>query len=495
MSIETPYLQLIKPGFNEFRNSWNVPANSNSDKIDTWAQAFGQEIIDSRFSLPSLSAFLAVALNADGTAKPSAEVVLARSSPVYGFETAAPVDYSLSVRIDQGDWEVYKAREGQVSLRSALAFRMPGIKNQVFDGSKDANGYPSWMGFIANKAQVDGSVDPLMLTVDGFMARGRTLQELTLSGGAGIKYVYASFQADGVETVDGDATVPPPATPAGTVSNDIDGNAVYFSDATKDFTTENVQPGDFLTLIDSVDAGVYVIKTVAPGAVVDRLEIVGLFPTTGLSSINYSISDPLAFTLGFDTAEVPAAGKFYIGEADYDGAAVTAVRARHFGDAFTGEWRAVDVTGPTTFEEIYLHKLGSDALDFSVQVSQTNDGTGAVEELTLATMTSTLGVTVGNGTLDVDIVNTIDYTAAIFNPGTSDASYTPGSLTGDVTGSLTGAVTGSLTGSIKSDRSVAVKWNRNQIWIKNAEAGIFYKDYGGTVQTSGFIRVVARKRG
>ena len=495
MSTETPYLKLTQPGFNEFRNSWNVPANSNSDKIDVWAQAFGQEIIDSRFSLPSLSAFLAVALNPDGTQKPAAEVILARSSPVYGFETTAPVDYSLSVRIDQGDWEVLKAREGQVSLRSAQAFRMPGIKNQVFDGSKDINGYPTWMGFIANKVQVDGSVDPLMLTIDGFMSRGRILRELTLTGGAGIKYVYGTFQVDGVITVDGDSSTPPPATPAGTVSNDIDGDAVYFSDATKDFTTENVQPGDYLTLLDSADAGVYVIKAVAPGAVVDRLEIIGLFPTSGLSSINYTITDPLAFTLGFDTAELPAAGKFYLGEADYDGAAVTAVRARHFGDSFIGEWRAVDVGSPTTFEQIYLHKLGSDALDFSVQVSQTNDGTGAVEELTLATMTSTLGVTVGNGTLAVNIVDTLDYTAAVFNPGTSDASYTPGSLAGGVTGNLTGAVTGSLTGSIKPDRSVAVKWNRNQIWIKNAEAGIFYKDYGGTVRTTGFIRVVARKRG
>jgi len=494
MADQTSYLKLLLPGLGEYVDAWWDPLNENFSKIDTWSEEFGQEILDARFSQGSLKLFLEVAHNSDGTLKATGEVINARNSPVYGFQDLTPEDFTLGERINEGDWEAWRAREGQATLRDAQAFRMPGIKNQIFEGSSDGNGYPAWMGFTANKVQVDGSVETLWMTIDGKLCRVRTLKELTLSGAAGVKYIYASFQAAGVITVDGDSTTPPPASPAGTVSNDVNGDAVYFTDATKDFTAEDVQPGDLLDLLDTSALGKYLISAVAPGAVVDRLQITGIFPVTGLSSINYTLSDPLAVTLGFDTTETPAGGKFYIGEADYDGSAVTAVRPRHFGDTFVGEWRAIDVTSPTTFEEIFNHKLGSDLLDISIQASQNNDGSTHVEELALGTLTSTLAVGLTN-TLGVSISNSLAYNAAIFNPGTSDASYTPGSLTGTVTGSLTGSLSAALSGTVTPDSSVAIKWDKNRVWVKNLVAGKFYRDYGGTARTSGFLRVVVRKRG
>jgi hypothetical protein len=490
MSTTSSYLKLILPGLGEYVDTWHVPHNENMTKIDDFCADFGQEMIAARGTEASLSDFLLVAHNNDGTLKPTASESSASSSQVYGYQNPDTSDFTLNDRISAGDWETFYGREGQTKLRDNLAFRTE-TQTQILAGSKDGNGYPSWMGYTANKVQVDGSVDTLFMTIDGYMSRVRTLKELTLTGGSGTKYVYASFQSSGVEVIDGDLS---PSAGNGAVSTNVDNKAVYFNDATKDFTAEDVQPGDILELLDSTSIGTYIVKTVAPDAIVSRLEIVGLFPTSGIGGINYTIKDPLAVTLGFDTTEAPATGKIYLGEADFDGVAVTAVRARHFKTVFVGEWRAIDVTSPTTFEEIYNHKLGTDELEFSVQVSQANDGTGTVEELSLATLTSTLGISLTN-TLGVSITNGLVFTPGVFNPGTTDASYIAGSLTGTITGALTGSISASLTGSVKMDRSVIVKWNKNQIWIKNAVAGVFYTDYANSVQTDGYLRVVVRKRG
>ena len=490
MSTSTSYLKLILPGLGEYVDTWHEPHNENMEKIDQFCADFGQEVIDARGSKTSLSEFLLVAHNPDGTLLATASESAASSSQVYGYQNPDTSDFSLNDRISAGDWETFYGREGQTKLRDNLAFRAA-VPTQILSGSKDGNGYPSWMGFTANKVQVDGSVDVLAVTIDGYLSKVRTLKEQTLSGGSGVKYIYGSFQADGVEVVDGDLS---PSAGNGAVSVNVDSKAVYFNDATKDFTTEDVQPGDILELLDSTSIGTYIVKTVAPDAITSRLEIVGLFPTSGIGGINYKVSDPLAMTLGFDTSEVPATGKIYLGEADFDGVAVTAVRARHFKTVFVGEWRAIDVISPTTFEEIYNHKLGSDELEISIQVSQANDGSAAVEELSQALLTSTLGVSLTN-TLGVSITNGLIFTPGVFNPGTTDASYIPGSLTGTITGALTGSLSASLTGSVFMTRSVQVKWDKNKIWVKNAVAGVFYTDYANSVQTDGYLRVVVRKRG
>lgn len=490
MSTTTTYLSLVLPGAGEYVDTWHEPVNANMEKIDQFAADFGQEVIAARGSQASLSAYLLVAHNADGTLKPTASEAEASASQVYGYLNPDTSDFSLNDRISAGDREVFDAREGEASLRASLAFRAP-LQTQVISGSKDGNGYPSWMGFTANKVQVDGSVDLLNLLIDGYRSRVRTLKELTLTGGSGVKYVYASFQSAGVVVVDGDLS---PGAGNASISTNVDGYAVYLNDLTKDFTAEDVQPGDILELLDGTSIGTYIVKTVAPGGIISRLEIVGLFPTSGISGINYTVTDPLAVTLGFDTTETPATGKIYLGEADFDGSAVTAVRARHFKDEFVGEWRAIDVSSTPTFEEIFSHKLGTDKISFSVQVSQANDGSTPVEELDLATLTNTQAVSLTN-TLGVSITNGLIFTPGVFNPGTTDASYIAGSLTGTITGALTGSLSAALTGSVAMDRAIRVKWDRNRIWVKNVVGNVFYTDYDGNDQQTGFLRVVVRKRG
>jgi hypothetical protein len=168
----------------------------------------------------------------------------------------------------------------------------------------------------------------------------------------------------------------------------------------------------------------------------------------------------------------------YIGEADFDGTSVTAVRPLNFKDVYVSEWRAIDVSSTPTFEQIFNHNLFGLDLEVAIQVSQANDGSQPVELMSLNTALNSLGVTVNN---------TLVYTPEVFTPNSSGATLTPSSLTG--------GVTANLTGDIVPDRSAQMKFTKTQIFVKNVGNNKFYRDYGGAQRQSGFMRVIVRKRG
>jgi hypothetical protein len=512
MADKSAFFDLILPGKGEYRDAWWGPVNSNFETLDTWGSSIDGEIAAARFSMTSLSAFLAAGHDVYGITLPTPEILAAQISPIYGFQTPEPALFDLTTRIAQVEWEMWYSREAQDNLRKNLAFRTLGIKNQILDGTKDADGYPTWLGYTGAIAHIDGSVTPIWFAIDGRLGRVRTLANVTIpAGGSGIRYLYSQYLEDsdiGKIVVDGQLP-----SPLGVTSFDVNNYPIYFSDTTKDFTALDVKVGDILTLIDSADKGSYVVKTVAPSSTTNMLEIIGQFPTGGISGINYTIVDPLKTSLGVDTSESPATGKIYIGELDFDGAAVTAVRPRHFGDTFISEWRAIDVGTITTFEEVFDHCLGSLELDISVQVSQADDGSLPIEELSLTTITRNLGLTLNSTGLT--LTKTADpvfdegvlptFSQGVDTPPTPANGFSQGidsfsrgtspSLTGATTYSLSGNVTGSITGDVAPDSSVRMQWTKNQLWIKNAESGKFYKGYSGTVTQTGFVRVIVRKRG
>lgn len=516
MANTSAFFDLILPGKGEYRDTWQIPVNANFTTIDTWAQAIDLEIVAARFSKTSLSEFLAVGHDVDGNLLSTPEVNAATISPIYGFQTPDPELFDLTTRVSQVEWEVWYAREAQANLRKAFAARMPAIKSQILECKKDVdNLYPAWLGYTGANAHIDGSDVALWLSIDGKLCRERTLRSVAISGAAGTKYLYAQYLEDfdaGKIVVAGEAV--PPATPNGTTGFDVNNYPIYFSDITKDFTTLDVEVGDVLTLIDSADKGNYVLKEIAPGAVISQLTIIGQFPTGGISSINYNIYDPLRMSFGYDSSEVPAEGKYYIGEVDFDGSAITAVRARHFRDTFISEWREISVT--TTFEEIFEHNLGSDVLDISVQARLTNSDAEPIEELSLTTITRNLNLSLSSSGLTLDKTSDITFNQGTL-PSFTEGTYThtdpdptgsfshpvadslnPGSLpslSGEVVYELDGNVTGSITGDVYTDSSVKVKWNKSKLWVKNAEIGKFYKTYSGTATTTGYLRVIVRKRG
>lgn len=493
MSTTTSHLNLEKLGNGEAVDTWDGPINANFQKIDDATKAMSDEIEASRGSTASLPLFLGVGHESNGSLKAQPEVISARNSTVYGDKSVAGQDFTLTDRLEAGDTDVFDAKESEDTLRDALATKS--MLSMIVSGGANGLGYPSWMSFSGPKVRVDGSVTALRMLIEGYLARVRTLEEITLSGPAGTYHVYASFAPNGLMRVNGDPSElgppTPPLTSAG-VSSLISGEDVprLFTDITRDFMTLDVQEKDILYINSGANKGKYVIKELAPLADNSQLKIVGHFKGV-VSAQSYTIFDPLAPVLGFDATYTPAPGKFYIGEADFDGTAVTAIRPRHFKNEFIGDWRAVDVGTITTFEEIWQHGLGGTELDIVFQASTANDGSAPVETLSEATLSSTLGFTGNIGSLAVQ-----NNGPTVVQPTLTAGSQSIATPVGvSYSAGLTGIPGGTVTGAVVPNRSIRAKYDRNKIWVKNAVAGKFFKDYDDTERTQGYIRVLIRKRG
>lgn len=515
MANKTAFLELEQPQNGEYVDNWEIPVNDNSAKIDAWSEAIDTEITEARGNKTSLALFLAVGHDTSGNLLPTPEMENARNSPVYDNRDADGL-FVLKKRIDQGDWESFYAREGQDSIKNNFSSHHIEDGYLIEDGGKNANGYPTWLAYAVATATV--TVPPsLELLIAGHKCHIRTSTDVVITGATGLKYLYAQYQPDGVVIVDksGDTD--------GATSNDDVPEARIFSDGgITDYQVAGVQAGDILEILNTDEAGKYVVKEVGyqgsgdPSPDYTKLVIYGIFPVGGLAGISYNIYDPQAASLGYDTAEPTDEDKLTIAEVDFDEGppeAITAVRPRHFKKTFIGEWRSVDVSGTPTFEEIWNHEMGTDLLDVSVQVSSADDGSQPVEELSLADLNASFvlsktqdDLAVSSGTLglsgDPEITNTL-----ALNPlGPGDGGGGDQDLTGDVTTdigtlaisgdpALTGDIIYDLAASVVLTRSAKVKWNKNKVWVKNSVSGKFYKDYAGTEQTDGFIRVIIRKRG
>ena len=459
MANTSDFLKLVLPQNGEYVDTWDQPLNDNLNVIDAWAKAVATEIADSRFGETSLKNFLQIAHQPDGSLKATAEVVKSRSSSAYGDENPDGTDFDLAKRLSQSDKEVLAAREGYSDLRSNAAFRSFSA-GMVMDGAKDSNGYPTWLGSTGVNLQIDGSITPVHFMIGGFIVKTRKLEQLTIAGGVGTKQLYATYNPNGLIIVDGDSAVAPPLVASGTVGSD-GAKIRLFEDLTVDFVTSGVKPGDVLEiLLNGQNSGQYSVKQVGVLGNPNRLIIQGVFPGSAQASLNYTISDPFAVSFGYDDVQAPVQGKLYIGEADFDGTAITATRAMHFQDTFIGEWRAVDLSATASFTEIWNHKLFEDALDVDVQVSIMNDGSEPVEKLSHMGHTNSLSV-----------ANSLSLSAG--------AQVLSGSV--------------SLSGSLIVNHSAKVRWTKTTVSVSNASANLLFKDFSGTDHQVGYVRVVVKK--
>jgi hypothetical protein len=338
--------------------------------------------------------------------------------------------------------------------------------NEIVFGAKDANGYPTWLGYTGINAQIDGSTTVLWMKISGYMVHIRNIKQISFSGGAGVYYLYADHDPiNGELVIDGDSTTAPPSTATGTVGSDTSKVRV-FEDLTHDFTSENVRPGDILEILGtSSNAGKYVIKDIAPDGNAQRVRIMGIFPGGAMTGLDYKIWDKAGVTVGFQNSKTSVANRIYFAEADWDGASITAVRSLNFDSFFIGEWRGVDVTVSPTFTETWRHNLFDDAVMVKVQVSSANNGSQPIEELSLGIVTNTLGVSTSN--------------SLTLTPATPQV--------------LGGTITTSLTGSAVNDRSIALKWDKYTATVKNLLSNVFYRDYDGVLKQTGYVRVIISK--
>lgn len=476
MASKTDFLQLILPLNGEYEDTWDEPTNENFNKIDVWAKSVEQERVDARFGKASLKEFLEIAHETDGSLKPTVEVFEGRNSFLYGDEAGA-VDFDLPTRLNFGDKEVFWAREGLLSLRDSLA-KHTYLKKAILAGAKDSNGYPTWLGFTGANAQVDGTATNILMTIGGHNARVRSLEQITVSGAAAVKYLYAMFAINGVIRV---PTSNNGASGADTIN--APSKVRIFRDASIDFTAVDVKAGDVLEITGGANEGQYLIAQVAPDTNfatgdVNALMIVGVFPGGALASMSYTIADPFAVTFGFDDIKAQADDKLYIGEADFDGSSITAVRALHFEDMFVGAWQAVDVVSTPQFNLSWNHNLMSDVLEVIVQASTTNDGLQPIVPMDIGRLTSTLALNFSNTQL---------FSPGTFNPGSSGATYSP-------LPSLSGTVTSSLGGTVILDNAVQVQFTQTAIQVKNPVPGTFFKNFAGAAVTTGFVRVIVRRK-
>jgi hypothetical protein len=305
MSSTTTFLGLLLPLNGEYVDTWDGPLNENLTKIDSWASGISQEIIDARFGETSLKLFLQKSHNADGSLKPTEEVLNSRSSLLYGDESPTGVNFDLATRLFQSDKEVFYAREGSSDLRQARSVRSSKA-SKVLEGTKDANGFATWLGSTGTNVNLDGVTQNILFLISGKVSRVRKLEQIAISGAVGTKHLYAQFNAEGIIRVDGDSTTAPPVSANGTCGTD--GLKVrLFVDSSVDFTTQDVKPGDLLEILgNGLNAGLYQIHSVAPGGNNNALRIMGVFPGGALASLNYTIRDPFAVTLGFDDSLTPA---------------------------------------------------------------------------------------------------------------------------------------------------------------------------------------------
>lgn len=454
MSATTDHLKLILGGNGEYENSWDEILNNDLIAIDTAIKNIDTEIEEGRLGKASLKELLEISINPDGSLIATPEMAQARNSLLYGDENALTEDLELGDRLNLLDKDLLFFRSGLPDFRSMLA-QLNGSLKAVLSGVKDSNGYPTWLASTGVNVQVDGSVENIFMSIYGKMGRVRKQDKITISGVVGNKQLYALYNAGGVVRLDGSSLA------NGIISSD--GTKIrWFDIPTTDFTLLDVKSGDLLEILGTgTNAGVYQIKTVAPGAVVTRLLIYGTFKGgIAQASLNYTITDPFAMTLGFDDIAIETPGKLYFGVAAFDGSSVTSVKPINFNDYFISEWRAVDVTTTASFTEVFNHNLFDDAIEVFIEVSQANDGSDYIEELSKAQIKNNL-----------TLANSLSLSA--------------GAQT------LSGSV--ALNGTVVESKSANVRWNKYTVEISNTTPNLFYTNFSGASLTVGYVRVIARR--
>jgi hypothetical protein len=511
MSSSTPNLGLVLPGNGEDVGDWDEPLNTNFGIIDTQVGDIIAEIAAAASGVGTLSQFLAVSLDlTTGALLPVPEVAEAENTFLYGYliNGSSTPNYNLKQQLDAVGTELWGARGGAASLKAAgasSAFEFPNQLVSGLSGVISSSPVPTFAGSTGLNVHIDGSTTPLMMMISGYTARIRTLALATVPSTTGNGYlVCATQQPNGTVVVDGSGGT------NGSTGADTLGNMTLFTDLTTNFTTQNVQVGDYITLINGNDAGTYLIQAIggslqSPGSNINQLQIVGNFPVGLQSAISYQIFDPLGVVLSVvaPAGAVPGAvpsNSLAIAEADVSGGTISAVRPRNYKNDFIGAWQAVSVAGPVIMPEvIYTHYLGTDKLDIAVQISQANDGSAPVEEIALGQVSNNLSVAITNAlTLTLATLGQISPSSGTLT-GAPSGSLANALATGSPPAAnfeaLSGSISAALSGTVIETRSLALKWDRNSVHVKGLVSGILYTDYTGTAQTAGYLRVVARRRG
>lgn len=433
MATKTPNLNLVLPANGEYFNIWDQPMNGNWTIVDTVVGSLQAEIVTARGSASSLDARLSVGLNADGTPIASAEIVAARVSSIYGGLTPLAVPNELNDRLEDGDREVFTARSSLTALQDAVAFTGDQSPNNTVLSA--ANNFLTFTGPVVS---LNGSVTSLIANINGYRQVVSTILTTTISGSAGTYYLKLNRVGGGTQYLN-------IITNTGTIGTYVtNGLLAMLTDLTTNFVTSGVKPGDVLNITGpggNPNINQYVVfatNTQDPtNLTTNQIAVVGQFVNAS-TGLNYTLTDPVAPTLSFTgTAHAKTftrvSGSIYVGRCTFDGTNVTALT---------------------------IYALQGKYVGFT-------------------------SVALSSGNYSLTIPHNLGYFP--------NRVFFYGSQASDFSQPLDVMSSADLSGGGSLQRSVIAQENDLTILVKNPTNGLFYKDYGGTSQTSGFLYVVAER--
>lgn len=481
MATKTNFLELELPANNEFNNTWDLPVNRNMIKIDETIEDLSNELQAARFSKTTLAEFLTVAHFSDGTLKPSDESVDGRNSPVYGSD-AGGNDFLLKDRLDRDEYEQYYAREGEDTLLLNMTRRLADnhYVDKVLSGPKTNLGQPNFLSVSGAEFLLNGDPEEIVLNIGGYLMKILGDLSVAASGSDGTKYLVAKKPATDFVHYD-KSTQQVGITTQNSLNND---KIQVLQDTGVDFGALSVRAGMQLNILNTQNAGSYIIAGVAHDGNADQLLIIGDFKTA-IASINYTITDPLRPEFSVESSYTPQDGWCYIGEGEFNSGSLTSSKSYAFKGKYESIFEPVDVSSVATQEIVLNHNLGYVPTEVSIFASKTNDGSDPVEPMSFAQVGNDLGVDVNNTLVYTPGI----FTAGVFDAGTTDAEYTPGSF---IEGALDGDVTATISGSVYSKRSVKIKMTRTQIFITNVRDNHLFTDYDGTDFDVGYLKAVCK---
>lgn len=447
MAKKTNFLQLVLPALGEFFNRWNVPVNENFQKIDDFANQYGQEIIDARGGSDSLDDRISTSINPDGSLKEVPEVAVARSSKVYGSGSGSNF-FSLDERLEAGDDEVFQSRQGLASLRSSLAWAGGNTNhNCLIEGPTNP------LTYSGANVTLNGGTTAVVSNINGYRHVTAVNDQITISGSAGTYYLYLDRNPTGKLVY----TTPSTSGSTGLITS-TNKLSKYTATGTN-LIASGVKVGHILEITapgGNLNLGRYIVLETAaenPSDLAnDSVHVIGEFSTsaTGLSAAFYDLQAP---TFGFTATPHSknwqnVSNRVFIGRCVFDGSSVTSLVAYAYQARYEG-FQQVTLSGGD-FNYSISHNLGFIPKRITIYASQANDFSQPLELLSVAKMTTgSVSITAGD--------QTTSYTAPVLR------------------------------------RSVVARCDDTKIDIKNAQNGIFYEDFSNSAQTSGYLFVVVER--
>lgn len=430
MSKITQNFNLVMPEVDEFYDSWGEVLNANTLKIDTELGKVLSEIINARGSAASLKARLDRGSEPNGDLKPSPEVAKARSSAVYGYADGN-AEFDLDSRIENSELEILQARQGLMTLEDSVAWANTSVKDTV-------NSAPSnYITYSGPDIKINTSL-PVVMNINGFRHVQAADKTIVVSGAANNYFLYAEKSANGQIIT---------SNPASTGQTSIYGTTTKiskFAASSVNFITAGVKVKHILNItgpVGNANIGKYIIEATSSEDIdlpPNALKIVGEFPSA-LTDLEYEIVDPVQASYSYSSVPHPKTyqsmdGKIALGRFSFDGANIISLKAYALNGKYEG-WFPVNLSAGFVNLSIE-HNLGYIPRSIKLYASQSNDFSQPLEPI-----------------------------------GISEAAGS----------------------GVANHRGFVVRTTDMLTEMRNATSGVFYKDFAGVTQTSGYLYVIIER--